>query len=348
MATIKDVAREAGVSIATVSRVFNDRAVVSDDTCNIVLEVAARLNYWPNGAARSLITNQTSALGVLLPDLHGEFFSEVIRGIDLAARKEGFHLLVSSSHSDAEEMLAAIRSLRGRIDGLIAMAPGIDAAAALEGFGGREPLVLLNPGVEVAQCETLSIANYDGALAVVRYLLDLGHRRIAMIKGPDRNVDARERLRGYRAAIAEAGLNEDPRLQLAGDFSRQSGADALQALLGLAPRPTAVFAANDYMALGLLGAMREANLRAPEHFAVAGFDDIVLAQFLDPPLTTVRVDAYELGERAALRLIGRLRHERPGERLHEVLRTKLIVRKSCGSPVARSGGARPASSKEVT
>src|SRR5205085_1128381 len=123
MATIKDVAREAGVSVATVSRVFNNRELVSEDTRREVTRVAERLNYWPNGVARSLITSRTHAIGVLLPDLHGEFFSEIIRGVDLAARREGLHLLVSSSHADAEEMVSALRSMRGRIDGLIVMAP---------------------------------------------------------------------------------------------------------------------------------------------------------------------------------------------------------------------------------
>src|SRR5205814_5288521 len=123
LANIKDVAREAGVSVATVSRVFNNSDLVNQDTRLHVRSVAERLNYWPNGVARSLITNRTHAIGVLLPDLHGEFFSEVIRGIDLTARREGLHVLVSSSHSDTKELVTALRAMRGRIDGMIVMAP---------------------------------------------------------------------------------------------------------------------------------------------------------------------------------------------------------------------------------
>lgn len=132
MATIRDVAREAGVSIATISRLFNGSARVSDDTSKRVREVAERMGYWPNGAARSLITKRTHALGVLLPDLYGEFFSEVIRGIDLAARREGYHLVVSSSHSDPGELFAALQTMRGRIDGLIAIAPDLESPILFE------------------------------------------------------------------------------------------------------------------------------------------------------------------------------------------------------------------------
>ena len=205
MATIRDVAREAGVSIATVSRVFNDSSIVSEDTIRQVREVAARLNYWPNGA-----------LGVLLPDIYGDFFSEVIRGIDLAARKHGFHLLVSSSHADSDALSEALRSMSGRIDGMIVMAPDVDAPAAIRGFASRCPLVLLNPGQEVEECDTISIANYDGAYEMVRHLLEMGHRRVGMVRGPERNLDAEQRLQGYHAALRRPtsrswGISRSPR-----------------------------------------------------------------------------------------------------------------------------------------
>src|SRR5262245_53733940 len=179
MATIKDVAREAGVSVATVSRVFNDSAVVSEPTRNAVRVVAERLNYWPNGAARSLITNRTQAIGVLLPDLFGEFYSEILRGMDATARKSGLHLLVSSSHADADELIAALRTTRGRIDALIVMAPDVDARPALRATAGDLPLVVIDPGPGLEGCECVTIANREGAREVVQHLLALGHRRIA-------------------------------------------------------------------------------------------------------------------------------------------------------------------------
>src|SRR6266705_1461588 len=179
MANIKDVARAAGVSVATVSRVFNDSSVVREATRDRVRSVAARLNFWPNGVARSLITSCAHAIGVLLPDLFGEFFSEVIRGIDSGARKKGLHLLLSSSHSDTEELIAALRTMRGRIDGVIVMAPDDDAPGAILASGVDFPVVLIDPGLGTQGCDTISIANFDGARTMVRHLQSLGHTRIA-------------------------------------------------------------------------------------------------------------------------------------------------------------------------
>lgn len=334
MATIKDVAREAGVSVATVSRVFNDSERVNEDTRRRVRAVAEKLRFWPNGVARSLITNRTHAIGVLLPDLHGEFFSEVIRGIDLAARREGLHVLVSSSHSDTTELVTTLRSMRGRIDGLIVMAPDIDSVPAIRATAWDCPVVLLGPGAEVPDFDTVAIANLDAAYSVVRHLQRLGHRRIATITGPLGNRDALQRLEGYRNAMREGGIANTRALEVAGDFSEPSGYQGTQALLKLSPPPTAVFVANDVMAVGVLGALRDAGLRAPRDMAVVGFDDIGLARHLTPPLTTVRVDAYQMGERALQRLLRRDRGEPAPARSHEVLSTSLVVRASCGaSPI---------------
>ncbi|HEY2955345.1 MAG TPA: LacI family DNA-binding transcriptional regulator [Candidatus Eisenbacteria bacterium] len=331
MATIKDVARQAGVSVATVSRAFNDSAVVSEHVLARVRRVASRLNYWPNGAARSLITNRTHAIGVLLPDLFGEFFSEVIRGIDHAARESGLHLLLSSSHADTEELVAALRAMRGRIDGLIVMAPDVDAPKALECAHPDIPLVLIDPGLGVSGYDSISIANQDGARALVEHLLDLGHRRIATITGPRRNIDAEQRLAGYRLALKRRRVERDPELEIAGDFSEPSGYEAVDRLLALKRRPTAVFVANDYMAIGVLGALSDAGLRVPQDMAVGGFDDIAMSRYLNPPLTTVRVDAYGLGQRAAARLIRAARTSPAPARTREVLPTTLVIRGSCGA-----------------
>jgi len=331
MANIKDVARAAGVSVATVSRVFNDSSVVREATREHVRGVAARLNFWPNGVARSLITSRAHAIGVLLPDLFGEFFSEVIRGIDSGARKKGLHLLLSSSHSDTEELIAALRTMRGRIDGVIVMAPDVDAPSAIQASGVDFPLVLIDPGLVAQGCDTISIANFDGARAMVRHLQSLGHTRIATITGPQSNIDARQRLEGYRTAMRSKRGAWSEELEIPGDFSEPSGYAAGERLLALDPRPTAVFAANDYMAIGVMGALSDAGLRVPQDIAVTGFDDIAMSRYLNPPLTTVHVDSYRLGERAVERLLRSPGRRSKGEPLREILPTTLVVRGSCGS-----------------
>ena len=331
MTTIKDVAREAGVSVATVSRVLNHSAVVSEDTRRIVREVADRLNYWPNGAARSLITNRTQAIGVMLPDLFGEFYSEILRGMDWTARKAGLHLLVSSSHADANELVAGLRATRGRIDGLIVMAPDIDARAPIRAIATDQPLVLIDPGSGFEACDTISIANQSGASAIVRHLVSLGHRHVATVSGPARNADARQRLEGYRAALRGSAAEISSGYEILGDFTEPTGYAAVARLLALEPRPTAVFAANDYMAIGVMGALSDAGVRVPEDIAVVGFDDIAMARYLNPPLTTVHVDAYRLGERAVEMLLAKPRSRVAGRPHHEVLPTTLVVRSSCGS-----------------
>jgi len=331
MATIKDVAREAGVSVATVSRVFNDSGRVSDETRRRVRTVAERLHFWPNGVARSLITNRTHAIGVLLPDLHGEFFSEVIRGVDLAARREGLHVLVSSSHSDTKELVTALRAMRGRIDGLIILTPEVESVPAIRASAWGCPVVLLGPGGEAHDFDTVAIANFEGSFSVVRHLQRLGHRRIATITGPAANRDAQQRLEGYRAAMREIGVSSTRAFEVRGDFTEPGGYQGVRAVLAQSPRPTALFVANDVMAVGALGALREAGVRVPRELAVVGFDDIAIARHLTPPLTTVHVDAYQLGERALQRLLRRDRGEPAPGRSHEVLPTWLVVRSSCGA-----------------
>ena len=344
MATIRDVAREAGVSIATISRLFNGSARVSDDTSRRVREVAERMGYWPNGAARSLITKRTHALGVLLPDLYGDFFSEVIRGIDLTARREGFHLVVSSSHADAGELLAALQTMRGRIDGLIAMAPDLESPSAFEQSARQFPIVLINPGFDSAACASVATDNLSGARDVVRHLARLGHREIAFIAGPETNRDAAQRLQGYRSALRELGLHASPGLEARGTFTESSGDAAARDLFARVPRPTAVFAANDSMAVGAMNALRTLGLRVPEDVAVAGFDDIAIASYISPRLTTVRVEASHLGERAAELLMEavRRRSESPVA-AHEVLPTSLVVRESSDASVLE--GSRPAGAR---
>jgi LacI family transcriptional regulator len=329
-ASIKEVALRAGVSIATVSRVINDKGPVAGETRRRILEAIEQLRYVPHGAARSLITNQTDTIGVLLPDLYGEFFSEVIRGIDLAARHSGFHVLVSGFHSDRAEIEAVLRALRGRVDGLIVLSPDVDAQTLRRNLPETLPVVLLNTRVEGAAFDAINVDNHGGAFAMVRHLAGLGHRRIALIRGPAENADARERLRGYRDALRAEGIESAPELEIPGDFSEESGYRAGQRLLSLEPRPTAVFAANDSMAIGCLFALREAGVRVPGDVALAGFDDIPIARYLTPPLSSVHVPIAELGTRAMERLLHAVESKNEHERRQETVAATLMVRGSCG------------------
>ncbi|MEP7227913.1 MAG: LacI family DNA-binding transcriptional regulator [Gemmatimonadales bacterium] len=331
MTTIKDVARVAGVSVATVSRVCNGSPSVKEETRRHVGEVASRLSYAPHGAARSLITSRTSTIGVLLPDLYGEFFSEVIRGIDQTAQHHGYHLLVSSSHDGRPAIEGALRSMRGRVDGLIVMWPEMDAEIAVRNLPAGFPVVLLNAPATPDAFDVIMIANFDGARAMVCHLLDLGHTRIAIIKGAAGNVDAAERLRGYRVALAEAGATASPELEVAGDFTEESGFRATRELMLGEARPSAIFAANDAMAIGSLSALREAGLRVPEDVALAGFDDIPMARYLEPALSSVHVDISALGERATLRLLAAIRDKDGHQPRAETLPTILVLRRSCGA-----------------
>jgi LacI family transcriptional regulator len=333
-ASIKEVALKAGVSIATVSRVINGTGPVAEETRRRIRDAIEELRYVPHGAARSLITNQTDTIGVLLPDLYGEFFSEVIRGIDAAARKSRYHVLVSGFHSDRAEIEAVLRAMRGRVDGLIVLSPDVDAQTLRRNLPETLPVVLLNTPVDGAIFDAINLDNYGGAFAMVRHLAGLGHRRIAILQGPAENVDARERLRGYRDALRSLGIEPSEALEIAGDFSEESGYRAGQRLLALTPRPTAVFAANDSMAIGCLLALRAAGVRVPDDVALAGFDDVPIARYITPPLSSVHVPIAELGTRAMERLLHAVESKNEHERRQETVATTLMVRGSCGGGAA--------------
>jgi len=331
--SIRDVARHAGVSATTVSRVINDNAPVAKDTRRRILEAIEALSYVPHGGARSLITRKTHTIGVLLPDLYGEFFSELIRGIDHAARKNHHHVLVSGSHSDPGELEAMLRALRGRVDGLIVMAPDVNAYPLIARFGRAVPIVLLDSDPEGCDLPSITIDNYGGARSIVRHLLALGHRRIALLAGPEHNRDARERARGWREALAGTVASGDSAaLVFTGDFSESSGYAAGARIVRLDRRPDAVFAANDSMAIGCLSAFREHGVQVPEDIALAGFDDIPIARYMTPPLTSVRVSIADLGARAMTRLVPLMGNAvTDDDWRRETLATELIVRASCGA-----------------
>lgn len=328
--TIRDVARRAGVSVATVSRVFNNANAVNPETLKHVRQVARDIRYFPSAAGRNLSLRSTEAVGMLLPDLFGEFLSEVIRGCDAAVQESRFHLIVSSSHNSREELDAAVAVMRGRIDGLIVMSPHIDAEALAENLPHAMPVVLLNCYGDAGPFDAIDIDNFGGARRMVRHLIRHGHERIAIIKGTTGNIDAFERLRGYRAALAEEGADRDPALELEGACSMASGYDAVRIALGARPRPTAIFASSDAAAIGALSALREAGVHVPAEMALAGFDDIPIGRYLTPALTSVHFGIDTLGALAAETVLHAIREKSRHKAQRVTLPTSLTVRESCG------------------
>ena len=333
--TMKDVAREARVSIATVSRVVNGHGNVTKETRARILRVAERLRYVPDGAARSLITGLTHTIGVLLPDLYGEYFSELLRGIDREARLRGLHLLVSSSHGDADEASLALRSMNGRVDGVLIMSPHVDAKLLDRAVAATLPTVLMNTPANASRAPAILTDNYGGACAMVEHLLSLGYERIAHITGPESNYESGERLRGYRAALGRSSRAQAD-LVFAGSFTEESGYLAGRKIAAATVRPDAVFAANDMMAIGCLYALTEAGLAVPRDVALAGFDDIPTARFVTPPLTTVRAQTTELGRQAIQELARAIENPDNVRHTRHTLPTRLVIRASCGDARAVS------------
>lgn len=338
-ATIRDVAKHAGVSVASVSRAINGGGGLAEATRARILGAATKLRYSPNGAARSLITRRTHTVGVLLPDMHGEFFSELIRGIDLAARPRGLHLLVSSSRGDAEEIALALRTMHGRVDGLLVMSPHTDAALLDANLPRGTPVVLLNRSAAAVGRPAVSVDNYGGSLAMVRHLIGRGHRRVALIAGPAGNCEAAERLRGYRDAMAK-WLPSREALVLPGDFSEESGWRAGRQAAAMDERPSAIFASNDMMAIGCIGALNQAGLAVPRDIAVTGYDDIPIARYVTPALTSVRVHITDVGRIALERLALGIEDADSLEVTDHVLPTELVIRRSCGVHRAAIAGRR--------
>lgn len=323
-ATIRDVARRAQVSVASVSRALNGLDNVSEETRSRVLAAATDLGYVPHAGARSLSLARTNAIGVVLPDVHGEFFSEIVRGMDSAASKLGYLLLMSNMHGSGPQPETVLRAMRGRVDGLLVMAPHLDRATIERALPARTPAVLINAPADVRSFSNLRVDNEAGVEAVIAHLAALGARRIVHIGGPPDNLDAQERAAAYRRAIGRLAPGQDAVI-LPGDFTEEAGVTAIEGALAQGARFDAVFAANDMMAIGALQALGAAGLRIPADVAVAGFDDVPIARHLG--LTTVKVRVAELGARAIERLVTMLR-EGDLEPVQEFHSTELVVRRT--------------------
>jgi LacI family transcriptional regulator len=318
-ATIRDVAKRAHLSVATVSRALNGFENVSENARERITEAVKELGYVPHAGARSLSLARNNAIGVVLPDLHGEFFSEIVRGMDREASRRGYLLLLSNLHAGSEQAANALRTMRGRVDGLIVMAPHVGPAELACALPGGLPAILINPRHGAAHHPEIHLDNAAGIRAVVDHLVSLGRKRLVHVAGPQANIDAQERADAFREAVADHGVSGEV---VQGDFEIPSGEAAIASLIAQGVSFDAVVAGNDNMAIGAIEALRAVNRKIPADVAVAGFDDIPLARHLG--ITTVQVRIAELGERALKRLLDCLANDDPGgDELHT---PELVVR----------------------
>lgn len=334
-ASIRDIARYAGVSVATVSRVLNGSPLVKPESAARVQQVMLEHNYMPHAGARSLGRMKAETVGVVLPDIHGDFFSALMRGIDSAAREARLHVLVSSAHGSLLEAKELTHSFYGRVDGLLMMLPEIEDAKEALALTCGLPTVWINGYQASVEGSHVCIDSSTPARQITQHLIDSGRKRIAFITGPRRNADANQRLNAYLSVLAGQPVPFAP-IIVDGDFSEQSGYKAGRELCAMSESVDAIFAANDTMALGCLCALQEAGVDIPNQIALAGFDDIPLARYVNPPLTTARVEVESLGRKAMERLIQLLSPE-PGASTQEVLVPELMLRSSTAAP-----GMRPA------
>ncbi len=332
MATIKDVAARAGISYTTVSHVVNGTRPVSDPVRSKVEAAIAELGYVPSGVARSLRVRATGTLGLLVPNASNPYFAELARGIEDHAERNGYSVILCNSDDDTDKQLRYLRVLlERRIDGLIVATVASDAAFAEALANLRVPLVLVDRSLDGVSADQLRVDHEQGAYLATRHLLELGHRRIACIGGPASTQVAQLRAAGYRRALDEAGIEASAVVDC--PFTSPAGHAAAQALLAGEQRPTAIFAGNDMIALGVLRAAAERQLQVPQQLSVVGFDDIEVSRYLHPALTTVGQCIGALGEQVAARLLERIRT--PGlavaERLIEPI---LVLRESSAAPDA--------------
>ncbi|MEY9967879.1 LacI family xylobiose transport system transcriptional regulator [Streptacidiphilus sp. MAP12-16] len=330
-ATLAEIAREAGVSTPTVSKVLNGRADVASATRERVEELLRQYGY----QRRRSSTQSSPLLELVFHELESAWAMEVIRGVENVVREEGLSVVLSESSgrlSLGQSWMDGV--LARRPTGVVLVLSGLDRAQQTQLTSRDIPFVVMDPAGDPGQeVPAVGTTNWHGGLAATRHLLDLGHRRIGMVAGPRRMMCSRARIDGYRAALDMAGIAFDPGLVREGDFHHETGHQVGLELLRLPDRPTAVFTGNDLQALGLYEAARELGLRIPEDLSVVGFDDLPVARWVGPPLTTVRQPLTEMAEVAA-RMVIDLAHGNQPSTLRVDLATSLVVRSSTAPPPA--------------
>jgi LacI family transcriptional regulator len=329
---INDIAKMAGVSIATVSRALNNKGPVRETTRQNIIRIAQELNYGPLPGMPSTGPHGTVTLGVILPELVDDFYTSIIRGIDKEAYAADCRILVSSSHSQRGSFECLARSLTAcHVDGLILMAPTIydELPTLLKEL--KLPVVLLNAGLSSGPFASFRIDNYQGAVALCEHLIGHGYTRLGIIQGPQGNCDAQERFQGFQDTLRNHDLELPPALIAQQDFTTKGGYYGFTRLMSQQQKPEAIFCSNDMMALGAYEAAKSLGLDIPGNVAVTGFDDIYPGRLVTPRLTTVHIPISEMGAKAVQHLTKMISGEiNPNTPYDGLISTGLIVRESCG------------------
>jgi LacI family transcriptional regulator len=309
--TIEMVAKLAGVSASTISRILNGTAVVSANKQQAVKDAIAKLGYVPNPVARGLAGGRTYSIGVVTQTIDSPFYGLSLRGIEEELDPYGYHPLFVSAHWDADAEARCIGVLRSRrVDGIIVLT-GRLSDQALKAFAKQLPVVITGRALNGPGLFSLDFDNFTGGKLATNHLIELGHRRIALITGDPLHPDSNERLRGYRAALQNAGIAYDPALVVSGDYSEGSGLHAVERLLHGGQQFTAMFTANDQMASGAVLGLHRKGIRVPEDISIVGFDDLPTSAFTLPPLTTINQSSYEMGRLSAHAMMQLLAGNRP-------------------------------------
>ncbi len=335
--TSKEIAREAGVSTATVSRVFNQPEKVRPATRELVLKIMKRHHYVSDGMAVALASRRSQMLGLIIPTITNSIYASCTQALKRIAQDAGYSVLIGiSEYSVEHEDMLIHRLMERRIEGLILTGAERDPLLYEKIRHNNLPFVVTWQLVHDNEFPSVSFDNYKAARTAVEHLVSLGHRRIGLICGrTDVNDRARDRRRGYEAVLRKYGIDVDARLIFERDFEFVEGRAAMNRLLSIDPRPTAAFCANDIQAIGALYECRESGIRVPEDLSIIGFDDLPIAQYTWPQLTTIRVPASEMGRRAAESLLTALKTGQPP--LSVELPTDLIIRGSTAAPQATKG-----------
>jgi LacI family transcriptional regulator len=333
MSTISDVAKRAGVSTMTVSRVINHSGYISQDTLERVEKAIADLGFVPNALARSLRFKQTKTIALVLTDITNPFFTTVARGVEDASSENGFTVMFcNTDESEAEEAENLNTLLQKQVDGVL-LVPAGSSNESINYLQERNiPVVVLDRRVPDVKVDTVRCDSIPGAFEMTQHLLDLGHRRIGLISGPMKISTSEDRVTGYLQAMHAAGIEIDPEWIHYGLFTQTSGYQLAQKLIKLKPRPTAIVAGNNFIAIGAYAALREAGLHIPNDISLVTFDDLHSRLVLEPFLTTVDQPAYEMGYEATRLLLEYMSAEPPMEPREIILPTRLIIRSSSGKP----------------